>query len=83
MTDLKETIELMTSGDFKERFTAEYYQVKIRLEKLQNLLSDWDNGTLKFSPKCPRQLLAAQAEHMQKYLSILEARAIIEEVSLW
>ena len=31
--ELKDTIELMQSDDYKERFKAEYYQVKIRLEK--------------------------------------------------
>lgn len=28
--ELKETIELMCSSDYKERFVAEYRQVKIR-----------------------------------------------------
>lgn len=32
--ELKDTIELMQSEDYKERFKAEYYQVKIHLEKL-------------------------------------------------
>ena len=26
--ELKETIEMMTSADYKERFKAEYYQLK-------------------------------------------------------
>lgn len=34
--ELKETIELMCSSDYKERFVAEYRQVKIRYEKLKN-----------------------------------------------
>ena len=29
---LKDTIEMMTSEDFKERFKAEYYQLLIRLD---------------------------------------------------
>ena len=33
--ELKDTIELMKSNDYKDRFKAEYYQVKIRREKLQ------------------------------------------------
>lgn len=32
---LKDTIKLMESDDYKDRFKAEYYQVKIRKEKLQ------------------------------------------------
>lgn len=34
--ELKETIELMCSENYKERFIAEYHQVKIRYEKLKN-----------------------------------------------
>lgn len=33
--ELKDTIEMMTSEDYKERFKAEYYQTKIRYEKLK------------------------------------------------
>lgn len=80
--NLQDTVDLMTSSNYKDRFKAEYCQTKTRLEKLKDLLKKWDNGTLDFTPSCPRQLLAEQAEHMQKYLDILEARAKIEEVSI-
>lgn len=33
--DLKNTVELMCSKDYKERFIAEYLQTKIRYEKLK------------------------------------------------
>ena len=33
--ELKDTIELMQSGDYRERFKAEYLQTKIRHEKLK------------------------------------------------
>lgn len=33
MMELKDTIKLMTSEDYKERFAAEYLQTKIRYEK--------------------------------------------------
>ena len=33
--ELKDTIEMMTSNDYKERFKAEYHQTKIRYEKLK------------------------------------------------
>lgn len=32
MKDLKDTVELMTSSDYKDRFRAEYWQTKIRAE---------------------------------------------------
>ena len=37
--ELKDTIDLMISSDYKDRFKAEYYQVKIRVEKLDKLFS--------------------------------------------
>ena len=36
--ELKDTVELMTSNEYKERFIAEYCQVKIRYEKLKYML---------------------------------------------
>lgn len=35
MIELKDTVGLMKSSDYKERFIAEYTQVKIRYEKLK------------------------------------------------
>ena len=34
--ELKDTIELMTSKDYKERFKDEYLQLKIRVEELRS-----------------------------------------------
>lgn len=42
--ELKDTATLMVSSNYKERFKAEYYQLKIRLEKLKYMLQKWDNG---------------------------------------
>lgn len=50
--ELKDTIELMNSSDYKERFKAEYLQVKIRYDKLHKMLVKWDAGTLNFTPTC-------------------------------
>ena len=33
--ELKDTVEMMGSADYQERFKAEYYQTKIRYEKLK------------------------------------------------
>ena len=35
MKELRQTIDMMTSDDYKERFKAEYYQTKIRYERLK------------------------------------------------
>lgn len=34
--ELNETVELMNSADYKDRFKAEYFQVKIRHDKLKS-----------------------------------------------
>ena len=55
--ELKDTATLMVSSDYKERFKAEYYQLKIRLEKLKCMLQKWDNGECQFTPTCPRSMI--------------------------
>ena len=82
MKELKETIELMTSTDYKERFKAEYEQVKIRFEKLKAMLDKWDNGTLEFTPTCNRGIYNFQIIAMGEYIACLETRAVIENIEL-
>lgn len=80
--ELKDTIELMQSEDYKERFKAEYFQVKIRLEKLEAMLVRYDAGTLGFTPDCSIQLLKDQLSIMRDYLYALQVRAEIENIEL-
>ena len=54
--ELKETVDLMNSEDYKERFKAEYLQTKIRYNKLHSMLVKWDAKTLSFTPTCPKTL---------------------------
>ena len=82
MTELSETIELMQSGDYKERFKAEYWQTKIRHDKLAEMLKKYKAGTLDFEPKCPEPLLDYQLSVMGRYLFALEERAEIEGIDL-
>lgn len=56
--ELKDTVEMMTSSDYKERFKAEYYQLKLRYDKLALMITKWDEGTLGFEPSCSRTLLS-------------------------
>jgi lysozyme family protein len=42
--ELKETVEMMLSDDYKERFRAEYNQLDIRCNKLRSMLKRWDSG---------------------------------------
>ena len=80
--ELTETVEMMTSTDYKERFKAEFFQTCIRQRKLGELLSKWDAGELDFEPVCPYKLLNRQYDVMEQYLLILEERAHIEDVEL-
>ena len=80
--ELFDTIEMMSSEDYKERFRAEYYQLKIRIDKLAAMLAKWDKGELDFAPTCPRELYDEQINSMVSYLNVLSKRAIIENVKL-
>ena len=80
--ELKDTSELMLSGDYKERFKAEYYQTKIRYEKLHRMIVKYEANTLDFEPDCSLELLKKQASHMGNYLYCLELRAQIEHITL-
>jgi hypothetical protein len=84
--ELKETVELMNSEDYKERFVAEYHQVKIRYEKLKNFCNKIEVETMlgKEVTKhdCPLELLREQQKYMGLYLSVLEKRALIESIVL-
>lgn len=84
--ELKETVELMNSVDYKDRFIAEYHQVKIRYEKLKNFCNKIEVeemlGKEVTKHDCPLELLREQQKYMGLYLSILEKRALIENVEL-
>ena len=80
--ELKDTISLMNSEDYKERFKAEYYQTKIRYDKLHKMLIKCEAGTLNFEPSCPPEILEKQACFMGNYLKTLEIRAEIEKIEL-
>ena len=80
--ELKDTAILMLSSDYKERFKAEYFQLKIRYEKLKYMLQKWDAGELNFTPNCPRSLYNLQLQNMNTGLAILEGRAAIEGIKL-
>ena len=80
--ELKDTVALMESADYKERFKAEYYQLVIRFKKLQTMLEKWDKGELDFTPTCPKAAYAFQVKSMGEYIASLEVRAAIECIEL-
>ena len=79
---LADTVEMMNSSDYKERFKAEYAQLVSRYYGWRNMLEKWDNGTLEFEPTCPRSTYNLQIKAMTDYIAVLEARAVMENVDL-
>lgn len=79
---LHDTIALMESKDYKERFIAEYLQTKIRYNKLHKMIVKYKAGTLDFTPSTPLDILEKQACFMGNYLMQLEIRAEIEGISI-
>lgn len=80
---LEDTIGMMTSEDYKERFKAEFYQLEIRIAKLDGMLNKWLIGELEFEPICSFDILSQQLRHMKDYSRFLRIRAEIEGVQLW
>lgn len=94
MKTLNETKTMMMSDDYKERFIAEYWQTKIRYEKLKAFCNKIEaakrtnynlEGKRVEEPKhdCPDDLLREQQHIMGEYLHILEIRAVIEGIDLF
>lgn len=80
--ELKDTSEMMTSPDYKERFRCEYLQLKIRINGLRIMLEKYKAGTLSFKPTCSYELLDKQLNTMNLYRLCLEERAQIENIDL-
>ena len=93
---LTDTVELMESDDYKDRFVAEYCQTKIRYEKLKafnnkieaarrvsyNAYECKQKSIVEPKHDCPKDLLIEQQGIMGQYLHILEVRAEIEGIDL-
>lgn len=85
--ELKDTVDMMLSSDWIERFKAEYYQLLnrwwslkqciVRSEMNETTLSSLDRKQCAIRNAMNEQLLA-----MQTYLDEMEKRAILEEIDL-
>lgn len=93
ITNLSDTVYLMNSADYKERFIAEYWQTKLRYEKLKAFntkieaaqrmrFSELDSKLEEPAHDCPADLLVEQQRAMGEYLHLLELRAVIEGIIL-
>lgn len=70
--ELKDTAKLMASEDYKERFKAEYWQLKIRYEKLKAFCNRIEAAGMKGEEApahdCSLEMLRAQQSFMGQYL---------------
>ena len=80
--ELQDTIKLMNSTDYNERFKAEFLQLQIRIGKLERMLKGYREGTLDFTPNCSYDLLHTQLVYMACYMNVLEERVKIEGIEL-
>lgn len=80
---LKDTVKGMISEDYKERFIAEYSQLRIRILGLRNMLNQMFEGELDFEPTCNHNILQRQLQTMTMYALILESRAEEEGIEIY
>jgi hypothetical protein len=79
---LEDTAAAMFSEDYKERFRAEYYQTKIRVDKMSEMMRMWTVDKLPFEPKCNPNTYLHQMAIMNSYLQVLRDRAEEEGIML-
>ena len=80
--ELIDTIDGMTSVDYKERFKAEYQQLNIRRNKLADLIEKYADRELEFELDTPINVLIDQWQYMTKYMCVLIERAKYEGINL-
>ena len=84
--ELRDFTEKMLSANYKDRFVAEYFQTKIRYEKLKSFCNKIEASMVTekepLKHDTPLGLLRNQQSAMGQYLSILEIRAEIEGIDL-
>lgn len=72
--ELKDTVNLMLSDDWRARLKGEYLQAKIRLEKLNNAMENEVGNIDEDYFHGLQALLEKQRIDMESYVSILEER---------
>lgn len=84
ITNLSQTVELMDSNNYKERFIAEYAQIEIRTKRLERVLKSIEDKTCPkcFEPTCDIEILKSQYKTMNAYRATLIFRASIEAIEL-
>lgn len=80
--ELRDTINWMTSDDYKNRMKAEYHQLMIRIRGLTIVLDKLHSNQLDFIPASSATLLSSQLQVMRSYALHLEERALAEGITL-
>lgn len=78
--NLKFTIPLMCSENYKDRLKAEYYQVMIRAGRLKKRVKNYKNNDIKYDRS--HELLKTQLHIMEEYLHVLVERMKIENIEI-
>ncbi|WP_305153879.1 hypothetical protein [uncultured Clostridium sp.] len=74
--ELKDTVKLMESKDYIDRFKAEYLQLKIRISKLRNHIEN------NLTEEDKMKEWVNQLFIMRRYADALEERAVKEKIDL-
>ena len=79
---LNDTVAGMCSDDYKERLKAEYYQARIRHDKLLYILMKEAKGELPFRLTCPKEMLWEQLGILDGYIKVLLRRLKAENIEI-
>ena len=79
-TDLKQTVGLMTSTDYKERLVGEFVQAVIRNKKLERFIEAVNSGAIQPQEHCDMETLDLQDLAMKNYILVLGIRLVEEGI---
>lgn len=79
---IRDCYSYMISEDYKNRFLGEYLELGLRIHRLENIVRMYRGGTLDFTPTCSLGILELQLTQMRGYKTVLEKRAIAENIEL-
>lgn len=84
--NLNQTIDMMRSENYQDRLRAEYWQLKLRYDRLRDLLTATKAAELmgeQLPPmSSPLSVMREQCRAMEQYLRVLELRAACENINL-
>lgn len=78
-----ETInKLLNSENYQERMVGEFLELTVRLQKLQEFLTQYRENKLPFTPATSYDMMHEQFVHMKNYHTILTQRLQIENIDI-